>query len=114
MTALLPESERLIVDIHARYCNRSGPAMRSGDPRVTAHQVEGLVADRLAAIEAAARATERERFSVERLARAIHAECEEVVAEKEARRPGGQYTLHDATAHLPRAAAILAALAAEP
>ncbi len=61
---LTAASQSLLDDIHTLYCVRSAVATRHSTPQVMAHQVEGLVADRLAAIESAA--LHESGYSVER------------------------------------------------
>jgi len=80
----MAESEALLRDIHSLYCARPS----TWHPNEMAHQVEGLVADRLAAIERAARASladearaaERKRSDAEREVAAMREALESVRA----------------------------------
>jgi len=99
MTALSAESERFLADIRE---------VRD-EPWGTLH---AEVKKRLTAIEAAARAAERERWTVERIEAALHSRCEDEVAKVAKVDPTRMMTMHFADAHHDAAARVLAAMEA--
>lgn len=50
--ALRDLADALAADIHSTFCERSAVAVRRMTPQETAHQVEGLVRDRILALAA--------------------------------------------------------------